>query len=117
MAIKLLSTRRNKLLRVIPDATGVYWFVLCSQTVTFFKSDQDGFCMDKSIQHISENAENYSAVLTVHDLARYLQLSDAMIYRMARARKLPFVRIGKSLRFQKNQIDEWFRDLSKKNLE
>jgi excisionase family DNA binding protein len=68
--------------------------------------------MDKSTQHLPEKGEGFSAVLTVRDLARYLQLSDAMIYRLVRARKLPFIRIGKALRFQKDQIDAWFRELS-----
>ena len=47
----------------------------------------------------------------------YLKLSNAMIYRMARAKKLPFVRFGKTLRFQKDQIDEWFRANSAHSLE
>ena len=73
--------------------------------------------MDKVIQRNSDIAEPYPAIMTVHDLAKYLKLSDAMIYRMARAKKLPFVRFGKTLRFQKDQIDEWFRANSAHSLE
>jgi excisionase family DNA binding protein len=73
--------------------------------------------MDKVIQHNIDVAEPFPAILTVHELALYLRLSEAMIYRLARAKKLPFVRIGKSMRFQKDQIDEWFHDLSLKSLE
>jgi excisionase family DNA binding protein len=49
----------------------------------------------------------YSDVMTVHDLAIYLKMSDAKIYRMARAGKLPVIRIGKTWRFKKDMVDNW----------
>jgi excisionase family DNA binding protein len=73
--------------------------------------------MDTSAQHSLTTSEEHSTILTVHDLACYLHLSEAMIYRMARANKLPYVKLGKALRFNKTQIDEWFLALAKKNQE
>jgi excisionase family DNA binding protein len=73
--------------------------------------------MEKIIQQNAEVTESSPAIMTVHDLALYLQLSDAMIYRLARARKLPCVRFGKTLRFPKTQIDAWLRENSIKGLE
>ena len=46
-------------------------------------------------------------VLTVHDVAEYLRLSEAKVYRMAREGRVPAFRLGKSWRFRKDLIDEW----------
>jgi len=56
-----------------------------------------------------ENKEIVSDVMTVHDLAEYLKMSDAKIYRMARAGELPVIRIGKTWRFKKDMVDVWLR--------
>jgi excisionase family DNA binding protein len=48
-------------------------------------------------------------IMTVHDVARYLRLSESKVYRSARAGVLPAIRIGKTWRFNKELIDEWFR--------
>ena len=54
----------------------------------------------------------FSEVMTVHDLATYLKMSDARIYRMARAGKLPVIRIGKTWRFKKDMVDNWLTQLT-----
>ncbi|MBU4352912.1 MAG: helix-turn-helix domain-containing protein [Nanoarchaeota archaeon] len=50
-----------------------------------------------------------TGVMTVHDLARYLRLSEAKVYKMAKAGFIPAIRIGKSWRFKRDVIDEWLR--------
>ncbi len=47
------------------------------------------------------------SVLTVHDVAVYLRLSEAKVYRMAREGRVPAFRLGKSWRFRKDLIDDW----------
>lgn len=47
--------------------------------------------------------------LTVKQLARHLQLSEAKIYAMARAHELPASRVGSQWRFDQAEIDEWLR--------
>ena len=49
-----------------------------------------------------------SQVMTVSEVAEYLRLSQAKVYRLARAGELPAMRVGKSWRFRKDLIDEWF---------
>ena len=49
-------------------------------------------------------------IMTVHNVAHYLRLSEAKVYRMARAGGLPAFRIGKTWRFKKRSIDEWIRE-------
>jgi len=49
------------------------------------------------------------ALMTVHDLAVYLRLSEAKVYRLANAGRVPGCRMGKSWRFKKELIDDWIR--------
>jgi excisionase family DNA binding protein len=48
-------------------------------------------------------------ILTVGEVASYLRVSEATIYRMAQAGKIPARRVGRSWRFSSDQIREWFR--------
>jgi excisionase family DNA binding protein len=45
--------------------------------------------------------------LTVKQLAKYLQVSEAKIYTMARAKELPASRLGNQWRFDQARIDSW----------
>jgi excisionase family DNA binding protein len=54
-------------------------------------------------------------IMTVHDVARYLHLSEAKVYRLARDGDVPSFRLGKSWRFRRDLIDEWtIRETNKK---
>jgi excisionase family DNA binding protein len=48
-------------------------------------------------------------IMTVHDVAEYLRLSEAKVYKMANEGRVPALRMGKTWRFKKELIDEWFR--------
>jgi len=50
------------------------------------------------------NATRESPLMTVEDLARYLNVSTSKVYKDAEAGKLPCFRIGASLRFSRRQI-------------
>lgn len=60
---------------------------------------------------------NSKRVMTVQEVAQYLRLSQAKVYRLAQAGEIPAMRIGKSWRFRKDLIDEWFDKQVKKGLE
>jgi excisionase family DNA binding protein len=49
------------------------------------------------------------AIMTVHDVAEYLRLSEAKVYKMANEGHVPALRMGKTWRFKKELIDEWIR--------
>lgn len=49
-------------------------------------------------------------LLTVEDLAEYLQLSTKTIYRMLRRGQLPCYRVGNQWRFRRETIDTWLED-------
>jgi excisionase family DNA binding protein len=46
-------------------------------------------------------------IMTVRDLAEYLRVSEAKVYRMAQDGHIPAFRVGRAWRFKKEQIDEW----------
>jgi excisionase family DNA binding protein len=54
-----------------------------------------------------EGGSSDIGIMTVHDVARYLRLSEAKVYKLARQGCLPALRLGKSWRFRKDLIDEW----------
>ncbi len=56
-----------------------------------------------------ELIEPNGGVMTVHDIAVYLRLSEAKVYKLAKDGQLPALRVGKSWRFRKDLIDEWMR--------
>jgi excisionase family DNA binding protein len=60
--------------------------------------------------------ENDPVVWTVHDVAEYLRISEAKVYQLARERRLPVVRIGKTWRFRKDLIIDWLSQCSEVNM-
>lgn len=46
-------------------------------------------------------------ILTVREVAEYLRMSQAKVYRLAKERRIPVVRIGKTWRFRKDLLDNW----------
>jgi excisionase family DNA binding protein len=48
-------------------------------------------------------------ILTVHEVARYLRLSEAKVYKLAKQSSIPAIRFGKTWRFRKDLLDEWMR--------
>jgi excisionase family DNA binding protein len=45
--------------------------------------------------------------MTVHEVAEYLRMSDAKVYRLVKAKQIPVARIGKTWRFRKDLLDDW----------
>ena len=53
--------------------------------------------------------EEKVSIMNVHDVANYLRLSEAKVYRLAKEGRVPSFRLGKSWRFRRDLIDEWTR--------
>lgn len=53
-------------------------------------------------------------LMTVKQLAEYLQFSDDKIYDMAKKGEIPSVKIRQQWRFDRNDIDEWLYMLKRK---
>ena len=46
-------------------------------------------------------------LMTTDEVAKYLRLSKASIYRLVKSKQIPVSRIGRQLRFRKDVIDKW----------
>ena len=55
-------------------------------------------------------------ILTVKQLASYLQMDEHTIYRLAKSGKIPAIKIGAKLRFKKDLIDKWIEEKSISNI-
>ena len=55
-------------------------------------------------------------ILTVHEVAEYLRMSEAKVYRLVKEGKLPVVRIGKTWRFRKDLLDNWLSQCTESSL-
>jgi excisionase family DNA binding protein len=50
-----------------------------------------------------------SELITLEQLAQYLQMSEAKIYKLAQAGKIPGYKVGHHWRFYKEEIEEWIK--------
>jgi len=50
-----------------------------------------------------------SQFLTVREVAEYVRLKPLAIYRKVKSKEIPFKRAGRSLRFDKEEIDQWMK--------
>lgn len=55
-------------------------------------------------------------ILTTKQLAEYLQMDEATVYRLARKRKIPAIKILGQWRFKKDVIDRWIENESTENI-
>lgn len=51
-------------------------------------------------------------VLTAQEVAKYLRLAEATVYKLAKSGGIPAAKFGRTWRFRKDLIDEWFRQQS-----
>ncbi len=49
-------------------------------------------------------------LMTIDEVAAYMQVSRFTVYRLAKDRTIPATKIGRQWRFQKEEIDQWIRN-------
>ena len=55
-------------------------------------------------------------IMTVHEVAEYLRMSESKVYRLAREHTIPVIRIGKAWRFRKDLLDDWLSQRAEASL-
>jgi len=55
-------------------------------------------------------------IMTVKQIAQYLQMDEHTIYRLARSGQIPAIKIAGQWRFKKDVIDKWINEKSIGNL-
>jgi len=53
-------------------------------------------------------------IMTVKQVAHYLQMDEHTIYKLARSGKIPCIKISGQWRFKKDVIDKWIEEESLK---
>ncbi len=73
--------------------------------------------MDQWLELMSRNQTYLPVVshmidrlMTIEDVAAYMQVSRFTVYRLAKDRSIPATKIGRQWRFQKEEIDQWMRE-------
>lgn len=49
-------------------------------------------------------------IMTAREVAQYLRLAEATIYKLARSREIPAAKVGRSWRFKRSLIDDWLHE-------
>lgn len=52
-------------------------------------------------------------IMTVKEIAEYLKLTTATIYKLARSGEIPAAKVASKWRFKKELIDDWFIERAK----
>ncbi len=52
---------------------------------------------------------NSKTIMNVREVAKYLRISEAKVYRLVKQGEIPAMRIGKAWRFRKDILEEWIR--------
>lgn len=71
----------------------------------------------RSIRESTQKKKDDLTILTVHEVVEYLRMSEAKVYRLAKERQLPVVRIGKAWRFRKDLLNDWLGQRTERALE
>ena len=48
-------------------------------------------------------------LITLQEAAKYLQISNMTLYRLAKKKQIPAIRVGGRWRFKKEMIDAWMK--------
>ena len=58
----------------------------------------------------AESTKKSFTIMTVHEVAKYLRVSEAKVYRLVKQRAIPVVRLGKTWRFRRDLLDNWLSE-------
>lgn len=62
---------------------------------------------------MKENLSNHDVLMNIADVARYLKMSPARIRYEVHLMRIPYLKIGVSIRFSKKSIDAWLEAKSR----
>lgn len=61
--------------------------------------------------------ERATPLMTVEEVAEYLNLHPLTVRRLARENKIPFFKLGRQWRAKRELLDEWIEQKSMQNVE
>ncbi len=63
--------------------------------------------IDKRLSRIENLLSFRKQVMNFIDMLAYTGMSESKLYKLTSARKIPFSKVGRSLYFDRTQIEEW----------
>lgn len=60
-------------------------------------------------RHLDQPQEKMIELLTIGDVAKLLKVSPSTVRRLKQGRRLPFIKVGGSIRFAKDDIVEFLK--------
>lgn len=66
----------------------------------------------KAVGRMNQTDESLDAarLLTAAEAAHYLGLAEGTVRNRASANEIPFVKLGRSLRFRRSELDQWVKE-------
>jgi excisionase family DNA binding protein len=65
---------------------------------------------DRQIDMNPRHAATLSRIMTVTEIAEYLQVHRSTVYKLVRKGRIPAFKIGSDFRFHRDVIDKWMVD-------
>lgn len=62
-------------------------------------------------RNVKERVED-DPIFTVESLAKYLQVSEQWVYERVQFKEIPYIKVGKFLRFKRSAIENWLEEQS-----
>ncbi len=59
---------------------------------------------------LSNKGSGKDEIFTVETLSKYLNVPTKKIYDMTHLKEIPFLKVGRGLRFRKSEIDSWLQE-------
>jgi excisionase family DNA binding protein len=63
--------------------------------------------MEYKISEVLESAEGPRRLMKMNEAADYLNCSKSHLWRMVKKEEVPFLRLGKLVRFEPDQLKKW----------
>lgn len=57
-----------------------------------------------------------NSILTINDIQKYLKISRSKAYDLIKSPDFPIIRIGKCIRVNKNELDNWLHNYKKNDI-
>ena len=64
----------------------------------------------------TQQTKDNLTIMTVHEVATYLRISEAKVYRLVKEHRIPVARIGKTWRFRRDLLDDWLSQSAESSL-
>lgn len=64
---------------------------------------------DKLFVKLKERLNQEEELLTLEQACDYLKCNKSWLYKKVQQKEIPFVKVGKYLRFKKKELDRWMK--------